>query len=39
MDLPSFPHVDMFAAGINALYGALPPASRRTTVATLSWGC
>ena len=23
MDLPSFPHVDMFAAGINALYGAL----------------
>src|SRR6187200_2696281 len=23
MNLPSFPHVDLFAAGINALYGAL----------------
>jgi uncharacterized membrane protein YeiH len=23
MNLPSFPHVDMFSAGINALYGAL----------------
>src|SRR5277367_3964829 len=23
MDLPSYPHVDMFSAGINALYGVL----------------
>jgi uncharacterized membrane protein YeiH len=39
MDLPSFPHVDLFAAGINALYGALvarnPSHNRGYTVAGL----
>ena len=23
MDLPGFPHIDLFSAGINALYGVL----------------
>jgi uncharacterized membrane protein YeiH len=39
MDLPSFPHVDLFAAGVNALYGALvartPSHNRGYTVAGL----
>lgn len=39
MDLPSFPHVDMFSAGINALYGVLiahhPSHNRGYTVAGL----
>jgi uncharacterized membrane protein YeiH len=39
MDLPSFPHVDLFAAGINSLYGALvartPSHNRGYTVAGL----
>jgi uncharacterized membrane protein YeiH len=39
MDLPSFPHVDMFSAGINALYGVLvasqPTHNRGYTAAGL----
>jgi uncharacterized membrane protein YeiH len=39
MDLPSFPHVDMFSAGINALYGVLvarqPSHNRGYTAAGL----
>jgi uncharacterized membrane protein YeiH len=39
MNLPSFPHVDMFSAGINALYGILvarqPSHNRGYTVAGL----
>ena len=39
MNLPSFPHVDMFSAGINALYGVLlarqPSHNRGYTVAGL----
>src|SRR5271168_4525542 len=39
MNLPSFPHVDMFSAGINALYGVLvarqPSHNRGYTAAGL----
>ena len=39
MDLPSFPHIDLFAAGINALNGTLvarnPSHNRGYTVAGL----
>jgi hypothetical protein len=33
MELPSFPNVDLFSAGINALNGVLVAAIRRTTAA------
>ena len=39
MDLPNFPHIDLFAAGINALNGVLvarnPAHNRGYTVAGL----
>ena len=31
MNLPSFPNIDLFSAGVNGLYGVLIPATPRTT--------
>ena len=39
MNLPSFPNIGLFSAGINALNGCSSRAIRRTTVAMPSWGC
>jgi len=39
MNLPNFPNVDLFSAGINALYGAVIAYRPRITAATPWQGC